>query len=71
VFPLPAPVVRLLFGEMGETVLLGGARVVPGRLRDLGFTFSQPALDGALRELCGRTDETLTLPEAHRHQLQM
>lgn len=71
VLPLPAPVVRLLFGEMGHTMLLGGARVVPERLRDVGFTFSQPALEGALRELCGRTDETLTLPEAHTHQLQM
>ncbi|HEX2571483.1 MAG TPA: TIGR01777 family oxidoreductase [Polyangia bacterium] len=69
--PLPAAAVRLLFGEMGKTLLLGGARVLPGRLRDVGFTFSQASLEGALRELCGRTDETLTLPEAHTHQLQM
>lgn len=71
VLPLPALVVRLLFGEMGETLLLGGTRVLPERLRETGFTFSQPTLEGALRELFGRTDETLTLPEAHTHQLQM
>lgn len=49
ILPMPAAVVRLLFGEMGQTVLLGGAQVLPKRLTDAGFTFRYPNLEGALR----------------------
>lgn len=48
---VPAPVVRALFGEMGEALLLAGARVDPKRLRDSGYPFRHPALEPALREL--------------------
>jgi uncharacterized protein (TIGR01777 family) len=48
VFPLPALGVKLLFGEMGETVLLESHRVLPARLLDAGFTFTRPDLDEAL-----------------------
>jgi uncharacterized protein (TIGR01777 family) len=47
--PLPAAVVRLVLGEMGETLLLGGARVLPERLRALGFPFLFGDLESALR----------------------
>ena len=36
--PLPAAAVRLLFGEMGETALLGSTRVLPARLDASGFS---------------------------------
>ena len=38
-FPMPAFAVKLAFGEMGETVLLGSQRVEPTRLVDSGFGF--------------------------------
>ncbi len=53
--PMPAAAARLLFGEMAEALLLGGARVDPARLRASSFPFRHPELDGALRELLGRT----------------
>ena len=40
--------VKTLFGEMGETVLLGSQRMLPARLLDAGFTFAYPELDAAL-----------------------
>ena len=47
---LPAPVLRLLFGEMAE-VLLGGQRAVPERLSAAGFRFAHPRIDDALAAL--------------------
>lgn len=54
VVPLPATAVRLLFGEMGESLLLGGAHVVPGILTASGFSFLYPSLEEALRAELGR-----------------
>lgn len=51
VFPLPAFMVRLLFGEMGEELLLSSARVLPKRLEASGFVFKQPRLEEALRHV--------------------
>jgi uncharacterized protein (TIGR01777 family) len=48
VLPLPAVAIRLLFGEMGQALLLGGARVVPAKLARAGFTWDWPELEGAL-----------------------
>lgn len=39
VFPMPALAVKLLFGEMGETVLLGSQRVEPTQLVSSGYPF--------------------------------
>lgn len=49
ILPLPAFAVRLLFGQMGEEVLLGGQRVEPAKLKAAGFTFQYPELVPALR----------------------
>lgn len=54
VLPLPAFAVRLLFGEMGEELLLASARVEPHRLQAAGFRFRFPELEPALRFLLGR-----------------
>ncbi len=53
-FPMPAFVVKTLFGEMGEELLLGSSRVVPTRLQQTAFEFACPTLEGGLRHLLGR-----------------
>ncbi len=49
--PLPAGVVKLLFGEMGGALLLRGQRVYPKALLDSGFAFQYPTLQHALQYL--------------------
>jgi hypothetical protein len=49
--PVPAPVMRLMVGEMAQELLLQGQRVVPARLQDAGFTFAYPGLDRALQAI--------------------
>ncbi len=53
-FPLPTPAVRLVFGQMGQELLLFGARVRPARLEQTGFRFFRPQLEEALRYCLGR-----------------
>jgi uncharacterized protein (TIGR01777 family) len=52
-FQVPAPVLRLVFGELAEVLLLGGQRVLPERLLELGFAFRFPELEPALADLLG------------------
>ncbi|MEU6380806.1 TIGR01777 family oxidoreductase [Streptomyces sp. NPDC046909] len=47
-FPVPAPVLRAVLGEMAGDVL-GSQRVVPKRLLESGFTFAFPEIEGAVR----------------------
>ena len=47
-FPIPAFGVRLLFGELGEALLLGGQRVEPERLKSSGYQFQYSQLQTAL-----------------------
>lgn len=53
IFPLPAFAVRLMFGEMGETLLLSSERVEPARLRAANYQFTHTELESALRHLLG------------------
>jgi uncharacterized protein len=46
--PLPEPVVRGVFGEMGEETLLASQRAVPDRLTAAGFRFAQPDIDAGI-----------------------
>jgi uncharacterized protein len=39
IFPIPAFVIKMIFGEMGETVLLGSQRVEPAQLVANGYSF--------------------------------
>lgn len=50
IFPLPAGVVKTLFGEMGKETVLSDLGVLPKTLSDLGFEWQQPELEGALNE---------------------
>ena len=49
--PLPSFVVRLLFGEMGQALLLEGARVVPKRAQKLGFDFTHSTLEDCFQDI--------------------
>lgn len=50
VLPVPGIAVKLLYGEMAE-IVTGGQRVVPARLRQLGYEFRHPELEPALRDV--------------------
>ena len=52
--PLPASAVRWMFGEMGDSILLGSSRVVPTKLEAAGFRFRYPDLLPALRAVLGQ-----------------
>ncbi len=48
-FPVPAFVVRTLFGEMGDSLLLASERVRPARLEAAGYSYRHPELAVALQ----------------------
>ncbi len=52
--PAPAPALRLLFGEMADTALLGSQRLSPARLLASGYSFRHPRLEDAMRHVLGR-----------------
>jgi uncharacterized protein len=54
VIPVPAAALRLAFGEMADVALLSSAHVLPARLRESGYAFRYPELEGALRFGLGR-----------------
>ncbi|MDE0960048.1 MAG: TIGR01777 family oxidoreductase [Planctomycetota bacterium] len=47
--PIPGFIIRMLWGEMGQALLLEGPRVTPARLDAIGFRFLSPDLPSALR----------------------
>lgn len=51
---IPAFAVRILYGEMGNEVLLSSTRAFPRRLISSGFEFRFPLLDGALQHVLER-----------------
>jgi uncharacterized protein (TIGR01777 family) len=54
VLPVPAPVLKLLFGEMADTALLASQRLSAERLLASGYRFRHPTLEAALRHVLGR-----------------
>jgi uncharacterized protein (TIGR01777 family) len=53
ILPAPAFAVRAALGQFSQEIL-GGARVLPTRLEESGYTFRDPELEPALRHLLGR-----------------
>lgn len=51
VLPMPAFVVRLIFGQMGQELLLASQRVDSTRLQSSGYRFLHPDLKSALEHL--------------------
>lgn len=54
ILPAPAPALKLLFGELAGATFLASQRLDPTRLRELGFEWRYPTLEGSLRHLLGR-----------------
>ena len=54
VFPLPAPLARMVLGDFADEMLLSSIRVDSTKLRESGYEFRYPELEGALRHLIGR-----------------
>ncbi|MGB3667766.1 MAG: TIGR01777 family oxidoreductase [Bermanella sp.] len=50
IFPMPGFVVKTLFGEMGDLLLLGSNRVLPKVLENHGFKFTHPDIGSALAD---------------------
>lgn len=50
VLPVPELVVKFLLGEMGQSLILNGANIVPGKLLKSGYQFKYPDIDSALRQ---------------------
>jgi uncharacterized protein (TIGR01777 family) len=50
-FPVPAFMMKLVFGELA-TLLLDGQRVIPQVMLDRGFSYHYPTLTDALQQLC-------------------
>ena len=51
IFPVPKFAMRLAFGEVADAVLLASLRVEPARLKEAGFEFKDPEIEGALRHV--------------------
>ncbi len=55
IMPMPAFAARLVFGEMGDELLLSSTRVAPEKLLDSGYKFQFPKLDLALNHILHST----------------
>jgi uncharacterized protein (TIGR01777 family) len=51
IFAVPAFAARLAFGEMADALLMASTRVEPARLKEAGFRFKHPEIEGALRSV--------------------
>ena len=54
IFPLPAFIIRLVFGEMADATLLSSLGVQPSILNKAGIRFYYPYLDSAFQYLLGK-----------------
>lgn len=52
--PIPASLLKMIYGEMASEVVLGGCRVTTDKLRQSGLLFRHANLEKALRCLLGR-----------------
>lgn len=51
IFPIPEFAIKLMFGEMGDQLLLKGSRVIPKRLQELGYKFKFEKLEEAMKHV--------------------
>lgn len=51
ILPMPACVVKLLMGEMGEELLLAGKKVLPMKAQQAGYQFKYEYLESALADI--------------------
>jgi len=55
--PVPVFTIDLMLGEMGRTLLLEGAKVIPAKLKEHQFAFACPTLESALRSALEHDDQ--------------
>jgi uncharacterized protein (TIGR01777 family) len=53
VLPVPATAIRLALGGIADALLLASQRMEPAKLKETGYHFRHPELEGALRHLLG------------------
>lgn len=56
VMGVPRFALRILLGELADEGLLASQRVLPAKLKAMGFGFRYPDLEGALRHVLGRSE---------------
>ncbi|MFP4619731.1 MAG: TIGR01777 family oxidoreductase [Bacteroidales bacterium] len=52
--PVPPFLLKMVFGDMAKEMILQGQRVIPEKIREIGFEFRYPDLESALTELLKR-----------------
>jgi len=53
-FRIPSILVKIIWGQMGQEILLAGTKVKPEKLLKTGFKFNHESLEEALRAVMGR-----------------
>ena len=48
---MPEQAIKLVYGEMGNEMLLGGRACTPKKLLDAGFTFKDTNIEATLRTI--------------------
>ncbi len=51
IFPMPAKVARMIFGELADSLLLTSQRIMPERLQEAGYTFTHGILEETLKDI--------------------
>lgn len=54
IFPVPGFVVKLVFGQMAEELLLASSKIYPKKLQDYGYQFLYPQIEEGLRYILGK-----------------
>lgn len=54
IFPIPPPMLRLMYGQMGDETVLVSQRALPKRLSELGFQHQYPDIRSGLRHALGK-----------------
>ncbi len=52
--PLPGFMIKIMFGEMGQKLVLEGQNALPNRLQESGFEFTYSDLESCLRNCLGK-----------------
>ena len=55
IMTMPALVLRLLFAELADELLLSGQKVFPKKIEESGYSFLYPALTGAITAIVNRS----------------
>ncbi len=50
IFDMPAPIVKIIFGEMGEELLLSSQKIAPLKLTESGFDFDVINIEDAIKK---------------------